>query len=183
MSLRHILLGLLEHPASGYDIKQEFDRSISFFWAADLAQIYPLLRKLEAEGLVTSQVKPSDKGPDRVVYKRTGAGKRELANWLASGPEIRTEKRHYLAQVFFLHNLGRTGPEDFLRSLKEEFETRVARLEDTVGLWEERFGKDYPDNLPDDEFYRHMVFELGQDLFQTYARWSKRCLDRLEDRL
>ena len=32
MSLEHILLGALEEPRSGYDLKQWFDDVFAFFW-------------------------------------------------------------------------------------------------------------------------------------------------------
>ena len=35
MSLDHILLGVLEEPQSGYDLKRWFDEVFSFFWNAD----------------------------------------------------------------------------------------------------------------------------------------------------
>ncbi len=65
MSLKHILLGLLEKPNSGYDIKQYFDQVFRHFWAADLAQIYPTLNRLEKEGLASSDRVVSDKASPR----------------------------------------------------------------------------------------------------------------------
>jgi len=38
MSLKHILLGILEEPHSGYEIKLEFERVFKHFWSAELAQ-------------------------------------------------------------------------------------------------------------------------------------------------
>ena len=78
MSLRNILLGLLEKPASGYDLKGEFGASLGHFWAAELAQIYPTLKAMEAEGLVRSRAVPSTRGPARKEYRRTKSGERAL---------------------------------------------------------------------------------------------------------
>lgn len=110
MSLRHILLGLLEEPLSGYDIKLEFERSLAFFWSANLAQVYPTLKKMQSESLVESWTEPSSKGPDRIVYKRTHDGAEILDAWLKEGPRIETEKRQYVAQVFFFTTLKKTAP-------------------------------------------------------------------------
>ena len=51
-----VVLGLLaDGPRSGYDIKAIVDRSTRFFWAASYGQIYPELRRLEAEGLIEGE--------------------------------------------------------------------------------------------------------------------------------
>jgi len=55
MSLRHIMLGMLREPHSGYDLKKGFDRSLRNFWRAELSQIYPLLQKMDDEGLLSDQ--------------------------------------------------------------------------------------------------------------------------------
>ena len=88
MSLRHLLLGLLESPASGYDLKKQFDQSLRNFWHAELSQIYPQLQKLEDEGFVSSRHEDSPSGPPRRVYRRSARGRRELLDWLRAGPEI-----------------------------------------------------------------------------------------------
>jgi PadR family transcriptional regulator AphA len=55
MSLDPILLGLLREPASGYDLKALLDHGIGHFWAAELSQIYPTLKRLEKDGFLTSR--------------------------------------------------------------------------------------------------------------------------------
>ena len=52
-----------ERPLSGYDIKAIVDRSTRFFWAASYGQIYPELRRLEAEGLVEGEDAPNGGRP------------------------------------------------------------------------------------------------------------------------
>ena len=85
MSLRHIMLGMLREPSSGYDIRKRFEKSVGNFWRAELSQIYPLLQKMEGEGLLRSKAGQSDIGPTRRVYKRTASGLRELRDWIALG--------------------------------------------------------------------------------------------------
>lgn len=55
--LKYAVLGLLaNNDMSGYDIRQEFDHSIKNFWYAQHNQIYPELRKLYENKLVTYQI-------------------------------------------------------------------------------------------------------------------------------
>ncbi|HKW51009.1 MAG TPA: PadR family transcriptional regulator, partial [Candidatus Eisenbacteria bacterium] len=68
MSLEFILLGLLRRPASGYDLKKFFDEGIGYFWAAELSQIYPTLKRLEKRGWVRGRAAASKRGSGRRVY-------------------------------------------------------------------------------------------------------------------
>ena len=84
--------------ASGWDVQV-------VFWRAELSQIYPLLQKMEQDGLLSSHSDESEIGPTRRVYTRSAKGRDELQKWLLEGPTVGTEKLGYLAQVFFLANL------------------------------------------------------------------------------
>ena len=70
VSLQHILLGILQEPKSGYDVKKLFDEIFSNFWAAELSQIYPQLKKLSEKGKLSVTEEESAKGPNKKVKKR-----------------------------------------------------------------------------------------------------------------
>jgi PadR family transcriptional regulator AphA len=124
-----VILGLLAHgPLSGYDIKAVVDRSTRFFWAASYGQIYPELRRLEAEGLVEGEDSPNGRRARR-VYRLTPGGRDALVEWLA-GPietvELRDESllRLFLADVLpreealLLLEGRKRGHEEFLEVLR-----------------------------------------------------------------
>lgn len=184
MSLQHILLGCLARPASGYDLQKEIEFSLSHFWSVQLPQIYPTLRRMEEEKLVTSKMKAPDAGPARRVYTRTAKGKTALVDWLLEGPIFGGERRHYLAQIYFLSETG--DPEKalvFMEDLKSIMDARYEQLATIEEMWKEEFGKDYPDNLPEDAFFRHLTFDLGRDISQTYVHWCDRSVKRLKKRI
>jgi PadR family transcriptional regulator, regulatory protein AphA len=102
-----VVLGLLSHgPRSGYDMKATVDRSTRFFWAASYGQIYPELRRLEAEGLIEGEDSPSGRRPRR-VYRITSAGRRALVDWLASPIETVELRDESLLRLFFADVLPR----------------------------------------------------------------------------
>lgn len=101
MSLPHVLLGILRTPATGYDIRRQFESGDAYFWAAELSQIYPALKKLEDKGLVRSEDAPSDQGPRRRLYHRTEAGRKELVDWVSSGPVVGTQRLAYVGQILY----------------------------------------------------------------------------------
>jgi DNA-binding PadR family transcriptional regulator len=87
VSLKYALLGFLTtESASGYQIAQEFGDSMGWFWYASHSQIHPELQRLEARGLVTSEVSDTD-GRGTRIYSITPAGEAELKEWLAAGTE------------------------------------------------------------------------------------------------
>ncbi|MBG0830071.1 PadR family transcriptional regulator [Planomonospora sp. ID67723] len=88
MSLKYALLGFLStEPTSGYDLAREFGESLGWFWHASHTQIYPELRRLESQGLVTSTVTHDNPGKPKRTYRLTEQGAAELQAWLAQPVE------------------------------------------------------------------------------------------------
>lgn len=129
MALTHLLLGLLEEPASGYDLGRRFEATVGVFWKAELSQVYATLHRLEDEGLAESHHAPPRGGPQRRVYERTERGRRELERWLREDPEPVRRRIPYLAQLFFLGQLGDRGrAARFLRHLRDQFRSERDQL-------------------------------------------------------
>ncbi len=115
MSLSHVLLGLLARgPASGWDLGSRLAKDPALGWNAELAQIYPALRRLLRGGFVALRRRRSPKGPPRREYRITAAGRREFREWLAEPLEIPKPHAAALARLAFLE---RKAPENRLASL------------------------------------------------------------------
>src|SRR2546421_2560446 len=88
-----VILGMIAvGQRTGYDIKQLVDKTTRHFWAASYGQIYPELRRLEAEGLVRGTPEPSG-GRARTVLEMTDAGEAALREWLCDSDEPTYELR------------------------------------------------------------------------------------------
>jgi PadR family transcriptional regulator, regulatory protein PadR len=77
-----LLLLLYDEIGYGYGLIEQL---VSFgFSEADLnvSTLYRTLRKMEKEGLVTSQWEAGGQGPKRRVYEITTDGKSELDQWI-----------------------------------------------------------------------------------------------------
>ena len=99
---RFALLGLLSlRPCSGYDLKKLAEGSIAHFWSESYGQIYPALRRLEAEKLATRRREAGRGRPDRQVYSLTPAGGRELERWLALPARFEPPRSELLLRLFF----------------------------------------------------------------------------------
>lgn len=183
MALDHILLGIVRTPASGYDIKQQFDEVFSHFWAADLPQIYRTLNRMERDGLLSVSREPSDKGPDRRVYQPTPAGRQVLRSWLSTAPTLATERIEYLAQTFFLGALeDDTAALEFMHQLRGSLEHQLGVLQAIARGWAAEDPR-YPDCADAESFYAQLTLDLGIHKLTTKVAWASRCIRRIEDRI
>lgn len=94
-----VLLGVLDRatePMYGYQIAKWIEVQSKDVDIMKQGALYPVLRSLEAEGLLTSRVEPSVSAPPRRYYTITKAGRETLAKWR----EIWTQTRELVEAVF-----------------------------------------------------------------------------------
>lgn len=71
-------------PMYGYQIAKTLERFGDGVLAGKQSTLYPVLRNLQAAGLLDSFTEPSDAGPPRRYYRITGAGLAALRDWAAA---------------------------------------------------------------------------------------------------
>jgi DNA-binding PadR family transcriptional regulator len=76
------LLGL-GGAGSGYELTKRVGRAIAHGWAPARSQLYALLPRLVADGLVRSRTVRQETRPDKQVYTLTREGREALDEWLA----------------------------------------------------------------------------------------------------
>jgi len=79
-----VLLGVLDKASSpmyGYQIAKLIEAQTKDVDIMKQGALYPVLRSLEAAGLLQSEVEPSVSGPPRRYYKITETGRLTLAKW------------------------------------------------------------------------------------------------------
>lgn len=78
------LLGIMENapgPQYGYSIAKLMEERGRGSWIVKHGALYPVLRSLEAAGLLESRVEPSVSGPPRRYYSVTSRGRETLTRW------------------------------------------------------------------------------------------------------
>jgi DNA-binding PadR family transcriptional regulator len=119
MSLEHALLGLLaEGEASGYELTKIFELSMSHYWHAGHSQIYPLLDKMEKQGLITFEHVVQKDKPNKKVYRITPKGKEILLAWLQTPAPVPRFKNEMLLKARFFGNLPDDEAAALLRAHK-----------------------------------------------------------------
>lgn len=88
--LEAFVLGLIWQfgPCSPYDVRVHMKRSPSTQWSASAGAIYPLVKKLQRQGLIAAQTK-RDNPRGRQTYRSTPAGAAALRAWV--GPPLSKE--------------------------------------------------------------------------------------------
>ena len=79
-----VLLGVLagaKKPMYGYQIARQLDETGEGVLSGKQSALYPVLRNLDAAGLLASEVEPSVAGPPRRYYRITPLGRRVLGDW------------------------------------------------------------------------------------------------------
>jgi DNA-binding PadR family transcriptional regulator len=84
MELDFVLLGLirLHQGVTGYELNRVIKESTGYLLSASLSQIYPSLRKLHDQGLVSYSDIPLKNRPSKKVYLITPTGDEALRAWL-----------------------------------------------------------------------------------------------------
>ena len=75
-----LLLLLSERPAHGYDLLEQL-AELTGERRIDMGNLYRVLRKLEEDGLVTSEWRDDAPGPSKRIYELTNEGQRLLGGW------------------------------------------------------------------------------------------------------
>lgn len=183
MSLDHILLGILRRPGTGYDIKAAFDEVFNHFWQAQQSQIYRTLKRLEAEGSLASRNEPSDRGPDRRVYRITERGRERLREWLSGDPVIGEDRHTYLAQVYFLDELDDFEASlAFMKRLHARLSERHETLKGIDAYWRDQ-DPDYPDPRDPADFHAALTLDLGLMKTRAQVEWARKSIHRIEQRM
>jgi PadR family transcriptional regulator, regulatory protein AphA len=98
---KFIILGfLLEEPRSGYEIGQMIQQSTHYFWKESDASIYPTLKILTKEGLVSSETAYVGKRR-KAVFTITVAGRKAFREWFKRTPEPDIHREEFLLKLFF----------------------------------------------------------------------------------
>jgi PadR family transcriptional regulator AphA len=119
----YALLGMLSvEPMSGYQIRQEIEESIAYFWTESYGQIYPALKRLAAGKFITPVRRDAGERGKGRVFSLTAQGKAALTEWLAQAPDPQPPRNQLLLKLFF----GRAVSPDVCLMHLTQFRERMA---------------------------------------------------------
>jgi len=81
-ALGYALLGLLQKPSSGYDLRKVFSSTSMKTYSDSPGAIYPALRRLEKAGLIRGTIEEGSGLRRRQIFRLTPKGVAELKKWI-----------------------------------------------------------------------------------------------------
>ena len=177
-STRYALLGLLtlsrDGDASGYDLRQWAESSIGHFWRESYGQIYPVLKQLLRDGLVTARKDPGSGKRDRTLYAVTDSGRKELQDWLEKPARLQPPRNEGLLKLFFGAQAPAESNAKRVRSLQQVHSGLLAHYESL----EREISAKYADHpgLP----YWLMTLDFGRRHSGMICDWCEATLDKLK---
>jgi DNA-binding PadR family transcriptional regulator len=178
VSLKHVVLGfLVDHEMHGYELKRALSPALPRERMLNDGVLYPLLKKLESEGLVRRRIVRGSGSPDRHVYRPTARGRKVFEDWLDSDALEDDEVTYdfllghpFLAKSLFFSGLDRAQVRTKLVAQHESSEEKLREFERIrAGMAERRVDP-----------YRIAVLDLGIDQQRVKLRWLERMIGELD---
>jgi DNA-binding PadR family transcriptional regulator len=171
MSTKDLILGwIIRCPIHGYGLKKHYQEFINPDERLNDAKLYPMLRQMEEEGLITRETEDREDGPSRKILKPTEEGREAFARWLESeeSEDLSSRPRYdffrafpFLSKFSFFYELD---DETALAKLERQAVMHRAKLED----FETARGKMVEKGL---EHCKIRAIDFGMMLEHTILEW------------
>jgi len=145
----------------GYQLSRELGGSLGGFWRVSYGSLYPTLRRLERDGLVTPVPGESGGGRRKAVFGITEQGERAFLELLQETPnDSSTEDTRFRVRLAFFRYLP---PETRIRLL----ERRRAHLTERLSTIDDSL----PPAREGADDYTISLIEHGRDATQSDIEW------------
>jgi DNA-binding PadR family transcriptional regulator len=165
----YLALGFLaERPAHAYELRERLRQGLGSLWHVATSQLYAVLHRLEAEGLVRSTI-TEGRGAARFVYTLTERGEGALWQW-AEAPVGRPRdlRGEFLAKVYFLRRLAPERLPALLRAESRCLERLRQRLADAQRV------------LTDDPEVGHLAASFRLTQVESALSWLERARQAMD---
>ena len=171
MNLRYFVLGLVaQQPMSGYDIKR-FLKGLSWLIGSPSSgSLYPILRALLEEQLVTVEIVPGVDRPPRKIYSISESGRQALQTWAEQPSVPNTPLKAFAMRLFLADNFPPPSLKAHLRQRRSQVAAHQAELTNMIKLMDEGA-----------ELGLHMALEYGSALAEAELNWLDNTLGEMSE--
>lgn len=134
MPIQHAVLALLaDRESYGYELRSQFQDSIGPQWGdLNIGHVYQVLDRLVRDGFVTKREVAQHRRPDKMMFRLTEAGERELQSWLETPT---TRQAGYRDDVFLkLFAASRLGVKELRQVIRTQREAYFGELSSLQAL-------------------------------------------------
>jgi DNA-binding PadR family transcriptional regulator len=170
-SPEYALLGFLyRQPNHGYNLHQQLVSELGYVWHVSQSQTYNILKRLEAQGYISSTILEQEKLPPRQLLQITATGHQRFKEWLEtpSGSSVRAIRLEFITRLYFAQKLFPEMIQTMLEAQSVELNTALTRLEINRK------------NIPPQQTFNRLGLELRIQQLQSVRNWLIKCRKALE---
>ncbi len=178
-TLKYAILGLVNRiPLTGYDITKEFSKGLVNFWYAKHSQIYPELKKLTDEELISYKIVIQGEKLEKKLYTITEMGKRDLKEWLAKDEPLEpTPKDVFKLKSYFCDEIDKIV---LLEQFESQFKKRIKKLNSLEITMRNLLENTNISNVTSPEFGNYIVLNGAILREKSYIEWLQDCIDKIK---
>ncbi len=189
MSLRYALLALLtSQPLTGYDAFKHFEQSVGYVWHAPDSQIYPELRRMEKDGLLSGVEEPWGKKGKKKRYHITPEGVEAFRAWMNTTLDYARERDPIHLKAAYLEWAEPDAARAQMRAHIAYHSSRARQWQDMVAALEDRSNPTLARRLeaaPEEDRdkiagYKIFTYEGMIDRARAEIEWARRGLELIE---
>jgi DNA-binding PadR family transcriptional regulator len=178
--MKYSVLGfLIDQPMHGYALKRALSPALPPKQQMNDGVLYPLLKRLETDGLVRKRVERGKGGRDRHVFHPTAKGRRLFEQWLAGADDESDEVTYdfllghpFLTKCLFFNRLS---PDEVLVKFEDQLADCTAKGEAFRTIRARMVGRGV-------DVHRVAVLDLGIAQQKEKERWLKRMIRESQQR-
>ena len=177
-TLKYAILGLINRkPLTGYDITKEFNSGLVEFWYAKHSQIYPELKKLTDEDLISYETIIQGEKLEKKLYTITEKGKICLQKWLRrEDPLEPTPKDIFRLKAYFCDEMYN---DTLLSQFQSALIKHSEKLEYLTNSMEELLKKKDVSKVSSPGFGDYIVLNGAIMREKAYIEWINDCLKKI----
>ena len=159
---KYILLGVLySGPKHGYEIRRFLKNEMDSTWQVSTSQLYALLKRMEKDGRLNSEVEQQDALPSKRIFNITDSGEEVFLEWMRNPTEhVRDLRVEFMAKIFFYYRHSLEGATELI-------DKQIIYLNNT------RY-KITQKRLNEKNFYNRLVYSYREQTIETWLHWIKK---------
>lgn len=150
-------------------------KTSDFYWSESNAQIYPVLKKLETLGLVSSQIDEQSGARHKKIFSITKSGMDALYRWLNTDCTLALYREEFLLQLSLAQHL----PTDKLKEKIKVYRTSVIQKLEKVNIVIEHIHTGH--NKKPDQPYLLLTYGHIKSVLDAKIIWCDNVLNNLID--
>jgi PadR family transcriptional regulator, regulatory protein AphA len=160
------LLGFLYlRSGYGYELHRHLVAELGQAWHISQSQTYAILKRLEAQGFISSTTVEQEKLPDLQSLEITPAGRSRFESWLDSptGSSVRAIRLELITRLYFLQKIAPRRIQPVLHAQVTEVQKTLTRLEAGLAA------------LPDEQLFNRLSLQLRIRQLKSILEWLDEC--------